>query len=64
MNMVIASKTKNWTSGQAWKIVEELLEEYVPTDLMVDDEQQKELEAIRMKKYANLKELFSQITAI
>ena len=36
MNMVIASKKKNWLSGQAWKIVEELLEEYVPIDLMVD----------------------------
>ena len=57
MNMVIASKTKNWPSGQAWKIVEELLEEYVPTDLMGDAEQQKELEAIRMKKYTNPKEL-------
>ena len=48
MNMVIASKTKNWPSGQSWKIVAELLEEYVPTDLMGDAEQQKELEAIRM----------------
>ena len=64
MNMVIASKTKNWPSEQSWKIVAELLEEYVPTDLMGDAEQQKELEAIRMKKYENPKVLFSQITSI
>ena len=64
MNMVIASKTKNWPSGQSWKIVAELLEEYVPTDLMGDAKQQKELEAIKMMKFENPKELFSQITSI
>merc|ERR1712086_722833 len=59
MNMVIPSKTKNWPSGQSWKIVAKLLEDYVPTDLMGDAEQQKELEAISMKKYENPKMLFS-----
>ena len=64
MNMVIASKTKNWPSGQSRKIVADLLEEYVPTDLMGDAEQQKELEAISMRKYENPKMLFSQITSV
>ena len=62
MNMVIASKIKNWQSGQSWKIVADLLEKYVPTDLIGDAEQQKELESIRMRKHENPKELFSQIT--
>ena len=38
MNMVIASKTKNGLSGQSWKIVADLLEEYVLADLMGDAE--------------------------
>ena len=64
MHMVIASKTKNWPSGQSWKIAANLLEEYVPTDLMGDAEQQKELESIRMKKFENPKVLFSCITSV
>ena len=64
MNMVIASKTKNWPSGQSWKIVADLLEEYVPTDIMGDAEQQKELGNISMRKYENPKMLFSQITSV
>ena len=64
MNIVIASKTEDWSSGKAWEIIKELQEEYAPTDLMGDAEQQKELESIRMKRHANPKELFSQITAI
>ena len=64
MNMVIASKTEDWPSGKAWEIIKELQEEYAPTNLMGDAEQQKELESIRMKRHANPKELFSQITAI
>ena len=63
MNMVIASKAKNWPLGQSWNVAE-LLEEYVPTDLMGDAEQQKELEAIKMKKFENPKVLYSQITSI
>ena len=64
MNIVIASKTKDWPSGKSWEIIKELQEEYAPTDLMGDAEQQKELESIRMHRHANPKELFSQITAI
>ena len=64
MNIVIASKTKDWPSGKSWEIVKELQEEYAPTDLMGDAEQQKELESIQMYRHANPKELFSQITAI
>ena len=64
MNIVIATKTKDWPSGKSWEILKELQEEYAPTDLMGDAEQQKELEAIRMKKYENPKMLFSQITSI
>ena len=55
MNMVIASKTKEWQSGKAWEIIKELQEKYTPTDLMGDAEQQKELESIRMKRHANPK---------
>ena len=64
MNMVIASKTKDWPSGKAWEIIKDLQEEHAPTNLMGDAEQQKELESIRMKRHANPKELFLQITAI
>ena len=46
MNMVIASKTKDWPSGKAWEIINDLQEEYAPTDLMGDAEQQKESESI------------------
>ena len=59
MNIVIASKTKEWPSGKSWEIIKELQEEYAPTDLMGDAEQQKELESIRMHRHANPKELFS-----
>ena len=64
MNMVLDSKTTAWPSGQAWEIIQELQEEYAPTNLMGDVEQQRELEAIYMKKNANPKVLFSQFTAI
>ena len=64
MNMVLDSKTVDWLSGQAWSILSELQEEYAPSDLMGDAEQQRELERIQMKRHANPKELFSQISAI
>ena len=59
MNMVLDSKTTEWPSRQAWVIISELQEEYAPTNLMGDTEQQRELEAIQMKRDANPKELFS-----
>ena len=64
MNMVLDSKTADWPSGKAWEIIQELQEEYSPTDLMGEAEQQRELESIRMKRNGNPKELFSQITVI
>ena len=59
MNMVFNSKTAVWPSGQTWEIIQELQYEYAPTDLMGDMEQQRELEAIYMKRDANPKVLFS-----
>ena len=64
MDMVLDSKTTEWPSRQAWTIISELQEEYALTNLMRDAEQQRELESIQMKRNANPKELFSQITAI
>ena len=63
MNMVLDSKTTRWPSRQAWAIIQDLQEEYAPTSLMGDIEQQSELEAIQRKRNTNPKELFSQITA-
>ena len=57
MNMVLDSKTIRWSSGQAWAIIQELQEEYAPTDLMEDAEQQRELEVIQMKRRVSLRSL-------
>ena len=46
MNMVFNSKTMNWPIGQTWEIMQELKDEFSPTNLMGDAEQQRELEAI------------------
>ena len=62
--MVLNSKTSEWSSGQTWEIVQELQDEFAPTDMMGEAEQQRELEAIHMRKHANPKTLFSQITAV
>ena len=64
MNMVFNSKTADWPSGQTWDIIKELQDKFAPTGLMGGAEQQRELEAIYMKRNANPKMLFSQITAI
>ena len=63
MNMVLDLETPEWPSGQAREIIQELQEKFAPTDLMGDAEQQRELVAIYMKRNANPKSLFSQITA-
>ena len=55
MNMVFNSKTVDWPSGQTWEIIQELQDEFAPTNLMGDAEQQRELEAIYMKRNANPK---------
>ena len=57
MNMVFNLKTADWPLDQTQ-------DEYAPIDLIGDMEQQRELEAICMKRNANPKVLFSQITAI
>jgi hypothetical protein len=64
MSMVLNSKTTEWPSGQSWEIIQELQDEFAPIDMMGEAEQQRELEAIHMRKHANPKTLFSQITAI
>ena len=64
MSLVLNSKTSDWPSGKTWEIVQELQDEFAPTDMMGEAEQQRELEAIHMKKHGNPKTLFSQITAI
>ena len=64
MSMVLNSKISEWPSSRAWEIVQELQDEFAPTDMMGEAEQQRELEAIHMKRTANPKILFSQITAI
>ena len=38
MNMVFNSKTADWPSNQTWEIIQELQDEYAPTNLMGDAE--------------------------
>ena len=64
MNMVFNSKMINWPRDRTSEIMQELQVEFAHTNLLRDTEQQRELEAIYMKRNANLKMLFSQITAI
>ena len=44
MSMVLNSKTSEWSSGQTWEIVQELQDEFAPTDMMGEAEQQRELD--------------------
>ena len=55
MNMVFNSKAAKWPSGQTWEIIQKLQDEFAPNNLMGDTEQQRELEAIYMKRNANPK---------
>ena len=64
MTMPLNFKTEEWPSGHAWEIVQELHDEFAPTGMMGQAERQRELEAIHMKRTANPKILFSQITTI
>jgi len=65
ITMVMESKTTDWPSGECWKVVRDLNEEYAPPeDLMDWVEQKKDLANIRMKTNESPTTLFSQIKRI
>ena len=64
MNYIKVSRDDEWPSGKAWEVVEELHEEYAPSNKHGQSNMRKELHEISMKRWDNPKTLFSQIVTI
>lgn len=64
ITMVMESKTTDWPSGECWKVVRDLNEEYARGDIMDEVEQKIDLANIRMKTSESPTTLFSQIKRI